>query len=201
MEDTAGGKNCRQCQKKVFDLTNCSQDEMDIILIQNNYNICARFNEGQLATKSSLKRWASAAIILLGFNLLNSKAVAQNAKVIDTASKFNYTPIPKGFLGEVSITSYDSMPKFPGGIEALNVFLEQNLNFTDSEADVYVQFNIDTLGIVKNFRVIQGMKTVSEEDAAKIVKLSPQWIPAMQNGKPVQLNYTLHIAFKKVPSK
>lgn len=53
MSDTEGGKNCHLCQKKVFDLTNCSQDEMNTILAENNYNICAKFTGQQFKSKTT----------------------------------------------------------------------------------------------------------------------------------------------------
>lgn len=200
MEDTIGGKNCQVCQKKVFDLTNCNQDEMDVILAQNNYHICAKFSSSQLAPQQISfpfwKKWASAAMVLIGFNLFNSKAVAQNVKVAINKNNYNYIPMPKNFLGEVVVNSkYDSLPQFPGGVEALNAFLDKKISFKDNEDMTYVQFDIDTLGIVKNFRILQGAIPITEKEAAQIVKQSPRWSPAILRGRPVEINYTLQITF------
>ena len=201
MTNTIGGKNCDLCQKKVFDLTNSSQKEMDIILTQNNYNICAKFTTQQLSHQQISypfwKKWASAAIVLLGFNLFNGKAIAQNVKVLINKNNINYTPLPQGFLGEVFMLTYDTLPQFPGGVEALNAFLEKYISFKDDKEITYVQFEIDTLGIVKNFKVLQGAKPITSEETVKIVKLSPQWSPAILRGKPVKIDYTLQVDFSK----
>jgi hypothetical protein len=200
MEDTAGGKNCHQCQKKVFDLTNCSQDEMDMILIQNNHNICAKFTSKQMAPQQTnypfWKKWVSAAVILLGFNLLTNRAVAQTVTVVSGDNMYNSIKPPM-VIGEVRIFPYDSMPKFPGGITALNTFLKSNLNFEDSETDVYVNFDIDSVGKVTGFRVLYGLKPITDTEASRIVKISPQWTPAIDEKKPVPLSYTLKISVKK----
>lgn len=200
MEDTHGGKNCNVCQKKVFDLTNCSQNEMDIILIQNNYNICAKFSSQQLSPRPISfpfrRKWVSAAIVLLGFNLFNGKAVAQKIKVIGMDNF--YSQIPEGSLGEVIIFGYgknNDAPKFPGNIDTLNNFLEKHITFKSHQDDVYVQFGIDSNGVVKTFKILKGADPITAEDAANIVKLSPRWIPAKINGKPVYIDYGIHLTF------
>jgi hypothetical protein len=200
MEDTVGGKNCDKCQKKVFDLTNCSQDEMDIILIQNNYNICAKFTSQQIAPQPIKlplwKKWVSAAMILLGINILNNKAIAQTIEVVSGDNMHN-SVMPPNLLGEVSIVRYDSIPKFPGGINALNAFLKSNLNFKDSEAEVYLTFDIDTMGKVTRFDVMHGLKSISEEEKAKIVKLSPRWTPAIRGKEKLAISYKLKVTVKQ----
>jgi hypothetical protein len=200
MEDTDGGKNCHVCQKKVFDLTNCSQDEMDVILLQNNYRICAKFTATQMCDGDSTmpfwKKYLSAAMILLGLNFLNNKVMAQKIEVVSANNMYN-SVMPPGFMGEVRIFPYDSVPQFPGGVEALNTFLKNNLSFKDSEKDVYVSFDIDTMGMVKNFRILRGLKPVTSEEVAKIVKMSPQWKPAFFEKKPIAISYTLQIAIDK----
>jgi len=205
MDSAVGGKNCHLCHKKVYDFTNSNQDEFDLVLIENNHNICGRFNHEQLLHSTKIlpfwKKWASAAIVLLGFNLFNGKTIAQNVKVLINKNNINYTPLPKDFLGEVVMLTYDTLPQFPGGVEALNAFLEKHISFKDDKEITYVQFKIDTLGTVKNFKVLQGAKPITPEETAEIVKQSPQWSPAILRGKPVQIDYTLQVDFSKISTR
>ena len=113
-------------------------------------------------------------------------------------------------------------PEFPGGQNELFRFIGKNLRYPANSREkgnmgtIYVQYIIDSTGRVikpvikaqklyklkrKNiFSKIQTLQVDNDIDLAeeclRIVKLMPEWKPGTQDGKPVQVTYTLPIKFK-----
>lgn len=59
---------------------------------------------------------------------------------------------------------------------------------------VHVQFQIDSLGVIQNIKA-RAPHPLLEKEAIRTIELLPDFIPAKQNGKPIQVVYTLPIIF------
>lgn len=93
------------------------------------------------------------------------------------------------------------MPSFPGGQGALIQFLATNTNYP-SEAKVnnisgtvYVTFVVNKDGTIRDVRVIRGVTKLLDEEAIRVVKLMPKWIPGKTRGKNVDVAYNIPIKF------
>ena len=81
-------------------------------------------------------------------------------------------------------------------------YITMNLEFQNTNWDtlsfissvVYVQFGIDIMGKVFNAKIIKpsGNKDFDQE-ALKVVKFSPLWIPAKDKNKPIPIKMTIPI--------
>lgn len=97
----------------------------------------------------------------------------------------------------------DPMAEFPGGAEALQKFMVNNIRYpqvcleTDVQGKVYVRFVVNTDGSIEKVEVLRGIQDCRELDkeAVRIVKSMPTWKPGMVNGKPVKVYMTLPIRF------
>jgi hypothetical protein len=73
MADTTGGRHCDKCQKKVYDFTDSKPEEFIRLMEESNYSICGRYRSEHVVVKPALlpfwKKWVSAAMVLVGFNL------------------------------------------------------------------------------------------------------------------------------------
>jgi protein TonB len=84
-------------------------------------------------------------------------------------------------------------PKFPGGDEAWRKYLLKNVNTgipskKGAPAGVYfviVRFIVSKDGQVLNINPLTKVGYAMEEEAVRIIKNGPNWIPALQNGKKV----------------
>ncbi|WP_295233904.1 N-acetylmuramoyl-L-alanine amidase [Sediminibacterium sp.] len=84
-------------------------------------------------------------------------------------------------------------PKFDGGKEAWSKFLQEKLNRSlpiekgavPGNYTVVLSFIVDTKGKVSNVEAENDPGYGTAEEAVRVMKLSPNWIPAKQNGKPV----------------
>lgn len=106
--------------------------------------------------------------------------------------------------GEDMVYEYvDEMPEFPGGYTALRAFIAKNLRWPqntgnmDIEGFVVVSFQVDTDGKIVNPQVLRDLCTGLGfgEEAIKMVKLMPAWVPGKLNGKLVKVRYKLPVRF------
>lgn len=95
------------------------------------------------------------------------------------------------------IPTVDTTPEFPGGPEALhNDFLKKNYkmpNVSNLKGKVYVTFMVEKDGTLSNIKVLRDIGYGTGEEAIRILKLSPKWIPAKKDGKPVRWQYSFPI--------
>ena len=94
------------------------------------------------------------------------------------------------------------MPEFPGGPQALFEFIRDNLKYpqeaidNQTEGRVILQFVVDKRGKVNNIQVKRSTAPALDQAAIDVVRALPAWKPGMQNGKQVNVRYTLPIVFK-----
>ena len=97
--------------------------------------------------------------------------------------------------GAFSKVEVDS--KFPGGLEGWASFLQQNLTYPrkavrkEIQGTVVLQFIVCTDGTVCDIEAISGPEELREAAVAALKK-TPNWIPAIQDGRNVK-------SYKKQP--
>ena len=96
----------------------------------------------------------------------------------------------------------EKMPAFPGGEEGLMDFIGTNVRYPQYAIDhgisgrVFVGFVVETDGSISNIEVLRGIGGGCDEEAVRVVKLMPNWIPGEAFGKKVRVKYILPISFK-----
>lgn len=96
----------------------------------------------------------------------------------------------------------EQQPEFPGGKEALMGYLLENLEYpatarkTNVEAIALVSFTVDKNGDIRNAKSLKNIGFGIDREALRVVNEMPRWNPAVQNGKAVEMEYTLEINFK-----
>jgi TonB-dependent SusC/RagA subfamily outer membrane receptor len=90
-------------------------------------------------------------------------------------------------------TKAEVEPKFPETNGGWNAFLQKNLNATVPVTNgvkpgtykVIVQFIVDENGKLSDIKPLTSLGYGMEEEVVRLMRLSPDWIPATQNGKKV----------------
>jgi TonB family protein len=96
-------------------------------------------------------------------------------------------------------------PEFPGGDDAFGKYLAVNIAYPANakknkmEGIVMVAFIINADGSVGQTRVISSPSADLSEEAVRVIKASPHWKPATENGKPVEGTRIIPINFKLQP--
>ncbi len=111
--------------------------------------------------------------------------------------------------GEESIESLftvvDDEPEFLGGKEALDKFINDNLQYprlaleNNITGKVYVTFVVEKDGSISNPRLLRDIGGGCGKEAIRLVKLMPKWKPGEQQGKPVRVQYNLPVRFELPP--
>ena len=95
----------------------------------------------------------------------------------------------------------DTPPQFKGGQKKLVRFLNKNLHYPSSaeeqgvEGKVFVHFIIEANGALSNFKVLRGIGAGCDEEALRVLRLSPNWQAGTLNGVEVRSSYVLPITF------
>ena len=111
---------------------------------------------------------------------------------------FNKSDLP---LDEPVFYVVEEMPEFPGGEAALRKSLAENIQYpaeakTDSiQGKVYVSFVIDKEGKVKDTKVVRGVHPLLDKEATRAVGALPAWKPGRHREQPVNVQYTVPVAF------
>lgn len=93
------------------------------------------------------------------------------------------------------------MPEFSGGISAMMSFLSKNINYPEIAKQagisgiVFVGFIIEKNGSLSNIELLRSIGGGCDEEALRVVKLMPNWIPGKQRGLPVRVKLNLPVKF------
>ena len=95
----------------------------------------------------------------------------------------------------------ETMPQFPGGQEMMMKYLAANIKYPASavkakkQGRVIVTFIIQKDGSVAKARIARSVDPELDAEALRIVKAMPNWTPGTQDGKPVNVKYTIPVIF------
>lgn len=108
---------------------------------------------------------------------------------------------PEEEEAEEIFTIVEEMPSFPGGVTAFHEYLRKNLSYSPVarklgvEGKVFVQFVVDKEGRISEVTAIRGIGAGLDEEAVRVVKNSPPWIPGKQRGNSVKTRVVIPINF------
>ena len=95
----------------------------------------------------------------------------------------------------------DKMAEFSGGVVALRNFLASNVRYPKdaqismAQGKVFVNFIVNEDGTISKVTIARGVHYLLDEEAIRVVKIMPKWIPGQKDGKPVRVSYTVPINF------
>ena len=103
---------------------------------------------------------------------------------------------------ELIFRHVEQMPEFPGGQVELMKFINENLRYPVAAIEngiqgrVMVQFVVKKDGSVDDVTVLHGVDSALDQEAIRVCKTLPKFIPGKQNGQPVNVWFTLPIFFR-----
>ena len=95
----------------------------------------------------------------------------------------------------------EEMPEFPGGPKALMDYLMTNVKYPKTAFDaniqgrVIAQFVVDKEGTVRDAHVVKSVDPALDAEALRVINNMPKWRPGRQNGKVVNVKYTIPVSF------
>ena len=93
-------------------------------------------------------------------------------------------------------------PQFPGGIYEMQKWIMQNINYPEAAREnreqdiVYVKFIVGSDGVLRDITISRGVSESLDNECLRLVAAMPRWTPGYQDGKPVNVSFTLPINFR-----
>ena len=87
-----------------------------------------------------------------------------------------------------SINDLEQLPEFPGGMTAMNAFIADSFQYTDTARSstpggrIYVSFVVERTGAVTQVKVLRGLNAALNAEAVRVVSSMPPWTPAKYFG-------------------
>jgi periplasmic protein TonB len=95
----------------------------------------------------------------------------------------------------------EQVPEFPGGIDKFYEFIIKSIKyprkarFDETEGRVVVGFVVERDGSITDIKVVRSLSPECDAEAIRVISTSPKWIPGIQDGHPVRVQYTVPIPF------
>lgn len=98
-------------------------------------------------------------------------------------------------------TIVEQMPEFPGGSLALRKYIAQQIKYpvlaqeSGIQGNVFVGFVINSYGVVSDVKIVKSVHLALDNEAIRVIYSMPKWKPGFQQGKAVDVAYTMPIEF------
>ena len=164
------------------------------LLMVSNIESVAREISGQVPEVAEVQQKAEQALnadVAVANPMAKAEAKASDAtaQADTTKKKKSWDCIP------------ETMPQFPGGQGVMMKYLAANIKYPASavkakkQGRVIVTFIVQKDGSVTHAKIAKSVDPELDAEALRIVKAMPKWTPGTQNGKPVNVKYTLPVNF------
>jgi TonB family protein len=116
------------------------------------------------------------------------------------------TPTYKDQDGQLVYNKAEQDPTFNGGERALNLYFRDNVKFPEDaekeglDGTVYVDFVVSANGSVREVTATNIPGETPDQrfvdEAVRVVKAMPNWIPGRQHGKAVDVSFSVPVTFE-----
>lgn len=93
-------------------------------------------------------------------------------------------------------------PEFPGGRKELLKYMEKNMVYPTEmrrlrkSGEVVVEFYVERSGVISGVSVVKSLSKEFDDEAIRLTRYMPRWVPGTKNGTPVRYKMTMPINFK-----
>ena len=152
-----------------------------------------------------------AALAVTAFARPEVSAVADEISAVKVIAPAVHDSIQPNVQTAVAAPSsaLDQMPEFPGGMEALNTYLRNNIRYPQEaqkagiQGRVIIQFIVSKDGSITDAEVVESVDPQLDAEGLRLIKNMPRWKPGMRKGQAIRVKQTLPIrfAFTKTSNK
>ena len=147
----------------------------------------------------------SVALIVLLFSCGESEreeaTSTANSNIESAETRAESSAPKKVFTGKV-YDIVEQMPSFPGGPAELMKWLSSHVQYpaiaieSCIQGRVIVAFIVEPDGSVSNAKLMRSIDPSIDQEALRVVRQMPKWIPGKQNGAAVRVKYNVPVTFK-----
>ncbi|MBU1014276.1 MAG: M56 family metallopeptidase [Bacteroidetes bacterium] len=188
---------------QINDLTN----NFNQSLIKKRFIMMTKMQSKKFARLKMLLVIPMTALLILCFTFnFNKNLIGQSStettELIKTESVVDLPQdVKKEQQQENIFTVVEVDAEYVGGEKARVAFLSKNIKYPEEarkngiQGRVHVTFVVEKDGSITNVRIAKGIGYGCDEEAVRVIKLMPNWIPGKQRGEPVRVQFNLPIVF------
>jgi TonB family protein len=145
--------------------------------------------------------------------LIEKRAILENQRVTRLEKRLaalearvKISPTYTDKAGKLVYYKAEVDPAFIGGEKALKAYLRDNLKYPEAaqeqglEGTVFVDFLVLSTGVVNNVEVLNEIGDDIDQsfidEAVRVILNMPNWTPGQQQGKTVDVKYSLPVTFQ-----
>jgi len=104
-----------------------------------------------------------------------------------------------------SMVVVDQLPQFPGGANALRLFISKNLKYPADainrkiQGTVVMSFVVEKDGTVRRIIITKAVDPVLDFEAVRVISTMPRWQPASVHGRPIATMIVMPVIFTLRP--
>ena len=106
------------------------------------------------------------------------------------------------YAADVVYTVADNHPTFPGGEEARQQFMTENLRYPESaqeegvQGTVFVTFVVRHNGTITDAEILRGLHPDIDAEVLRLVNKMPNWEPGVKDGEQVSVQFNMPVRFR-----
>lgn len=149
-----------------------------------------------------------ATVVVEVLNVVDNETVVDQVEITPQEEDMNtkieipvVAPVEEEEIEDEIFTIVEKQPSYPGGDKARVEFINKNIKYptiaqeSGIQGTVYVSFVVNKDGKIVDVQVVRGVHQSLDNEAIRVVKAMPPWVPGEQRGKPVRARFTLPIRF------
>lgn len=123
-----------------------------------------------------------------------NEAVPDYVPFFEIDEQNQYTPDPPFILVEKE-------PQYNGGLDAMYEYLSKSINYPQIAKEVgiqgivYTTFVVEKDGSITGVKIKRGIGGGCDEEAVRVLKKMPKWIPGKQRNEKVRVQFNMPIKF------
>ena len=142
-----------------------------------------------------MKKWLFISAFLLIGKFGFSQEISISSPTIDAAPTRSVEIQDENQIYNSS--GLETKPEFPGGNAMFYKYVSKNFRMPKAKdfkgGKVIVSFVVEVDGSLSSFVIDEDLGFGTGKEAIRVLKKSPKWTPATQNGVPVRATYSLPI--------
>lgn len=131
---------------------------------------------------------------LKGYTALNLITITGSAAKNEQTAQAKEEPV-------YDFVTLTTPPSFPGGMANFYKFIAKSVKYPEQafknnvEGKVFLTYIIEKDGQLTDIKVVRAIGSGLDEEAVRVLKLSPKWTPGYHGKEPVRVKYNLPIGF------
>ena len=169
-----------------------------VLLLVSNIECVAREIGEQIPEVAEVQQKAEQA---LNADVAVANPMAKAEAELKAEAKTSDATAPADTTKSVVYDIPETMPYFPGGQVLMLKYLADNIKYPASavkakkQGRVIVTFIVQKDGSVTHAKIAKSIDPELDAEALRVVKGMPKWTPGTQNGKPVNVKYSVPVKF------